>query len=29
MLCQWGRVVVVVWAGDGNDPSRWVGLMLW
>ena len=24
-----GRVVEVVWAGDGRDLSWWGGLMLW
>ena len=23
--CQWGRVAVVVWAGDGCNISGWVG----
>ena len=27
--CQWGRVAVVVWNGDGCNLSRWEGLMLW
>ena len=27
--CQWGRVAVVVWAGDGCNLSGWGGLTLW
>lgn len=27
--CQWGRVAVVLWAGDGCNISGWGGLMLW
>ena len=30
LLCvSGGRVVEVVWAGDGSDLSWWGGLMLW
>ena len=27
--CQWGRVAVVAWDGDGCNLSSWGGLMLW
>ena len=26
--CQWGRVAVMVWAGDGSNLRGWGGLML-
>ena len=26
---QQGGVAVVVWTGDGTDPSGWGGIMLW
>ena len=26
--CQWERVAVVVWVGDGSDLSGWGGLIL-
>ena len=27
--CQWGKVAVMVWAGDGSDLRGSGGLMLW
>ena len=27
--CQWGRVAVIIWTGDGKNLRGWGGLMLW
>ena len=27
--CQWGKVAVMVWAGDCSNLRGWGGLMLW
>ena len=27
--CQWGKVAVMVWDGDGINCRGWGGLMLW
>ena len=27
--CKWGKVAVMVWAGDGSNFRGWGGLMLW
>ena len=27
--CKWGKVAVMVWAGDGSSLRRLGGLMLW
>ena len=26
--CKWGKVAVMVWAGDGSNLGGWGGLML-
>ena len=27
--CKWGKVAVMVWAGNGGNLREWGGLMLW
>ena len=27
--CKCGKIVVMVWAGDGSNLREWGGLMLW
>ena len=28
VTCHWGRVAVMVWAGEGSNLRQWGGLML-
>ena len=27
--CQWGKIAVMVWPGDGSNLGGWGGLMQW